>query len=276
MSENKKAELELAEFTSRREEFFETFFKKGAEFASELLNELEALRRNAESLSQENVSLRHQLASDDAIRDLLKKIEELEDEKNKLREHIQSAAERTENFADRYREVEKELDSMANLYVALYQLHATLSPPEVLGVIEQLLAQFIGAGSFVIYLRRGNDDEKHLAPVHAYHYEEAVGTRIKWGEGPIGEAAATQVHSVGDPKKKDSTKPLACIPMVVGKETIGVIAIWAFFEQKDEFVDIDFEFFKLLAIHSASAIVGSGLMARSSDIGTSLESYQHL
>jgi hypothetical protein len=276
MGEHKKEEMDFAQFVSRREEFFETFFKKGAEFASELLDELESLRRNAENLSEENLSLRHQLASDDAIRDLLKKIEELEDEKNRLRLHIQSAAKKTEDFADRYHEVEKELDSMANLYVALYQLHATLSPQEVLGVIEQLLAQFIGAGSFVIYLRRDDERGKCLVPVHAYHFEEAAGTRIEWNEGPIGEAAATQTHSVTDPKSIKPKTPLACIPMVLGEETIGVIAIWAFFDQKDEFVDIDFEFFKLLAIHSASAIVGSGLMARASDIKTSLESYQHL
>ena len=71
-------------------------------------------------------------------------------------------------------------------------------------------------------------------------------------------------------------EPLACIPMVLEEETIGVIAIMKFFEQKTEFVEIDFEFFKLLAIHSASAIVGSGLMAQAGGIEPSLESYDRL
>ncbi|MDJ0765693.1 MAG: GAF domain-containing protein [Myxococcota bacterium] len=274
-----KTELEPKEllgFASKREEFFETFFRKGAEFANELLKELETLRHDTALLTEENVSLRHQLASDDAIRDLLKKIESLESEKHKMREHIQNAAARTEDYAGRYAEVERELDTMANLYVALYQLHSTLSPEEVLGVIEQLLAQFIGAGSFVIYLRSDDGDVPVLKPVHAYHCEEVTGTRIRWGEGPIGEAASTQVHSVADPALGEAGAPLACVPMVLRGETIGVIAILGFFEQKQSFVDIDFDFFKLLGVHSASAIVGSGLMARAGDISPGLESYKYL
>ena len=79
-----------------------------------------------------------------------------------------------------------------------------------------------------------------------------------------------------DPDAAKENEPLACIPMVLQEETIGVIVIYEFFEQKQEFVDIDFEFFKLLAVHSASAIVGSGLMANTKDVTPGLKSYQHL
>lgn len=276
MRDSKLDPAEVLALEDRREEFFETFFRKGAEFANELLKELETLRSNAKQLTEENITLKHQLASDDAIKELLVKIEYLEEEKNRLRGHIQNEAQKTEDFVGRYQEVEKELDSMANLYVALYQLHATLSPQEVLGVIEQLLAQFVGAGSFVIYLRREKEEGLCLEPVHAYHCHDVAGTRVKWGEGPIGETAQTQVQWVADLSLRDPNQPLACIPLVLGEQTIGVIAILAFFEQKDTFVEIDFEFFKLLAIHSASAIVGSGLMAQAGHIGTSLKSYARL
>ena len=278
MDKNETGKKEIPELDSKREEFFEIFFRKGAEFANELLVELETLRRDSQMLTEENIQLRHQMASDDAIRDLLHKIEHLEEEKNKLSEHIQKTAARSQDFVGRYEEVERELDTMASLYVALYQLHSTLAPQEVLGVIEQLLAQFIGAGSFVIYLRCDGEEaeEKLLKPVHAYHCDKASGTRIRFGEGPIGEAASTKVHSVTDPGAAGEDEPLACIPMVLQDETIGVIVIFDFFEQKKQFVDIDFEFFKLLAVHSASAIVGSGLMAVAKDIGPGLESYQHL
>ncbi len=276
MGEEKLEHGNIADLLSKREDFFETFFKKGAEFASELLTELESLRKTARLLTEENLSLKHQLASDDAIRDLLIKIEHLEDEKKNLSINVRSKVAETEDYAGRYAEVEKELDAMANLYVALYQLHSTLAPSEILGVIEQLLAQFIGAGSFVIYIRRDTENDKILLPVHAYHCENAAGTKVGWNEGPIGEAAATQVNYVADPEKREKGTPLACIPMVLGEVTIGVIVILDFFEQKDKFVDIDFEFFKLLAVHSASAIVGSGLMARAGDIDSGLKSYQHL
>jgi hypothetical protein len=50
--------------------------------------------------------------------------------------------------------------------------------------------------------------------------------------------------------------------MIFNDKAIGVIAIFDLLEQKKIFMDIDFELFKLLAYHSASAIVGSGLLAQ--------------
>ena len=66
---------EGVDLTVQGKDFFETFFKKGAEFTSDLIVELEALRKHATKLAEENIELRHQLASDDAIHELLKKIE---------------------------------------------------------------------------------------------------------------------------------------------------------------------------------------------------------
>jgi hypothetical protein len=138
-----------------------------------------------------------------------------------------------------------------------------------------MLAQFIGAGSFIIYLRRYTDGEKCLDPVHAYHCNPGRQS-IRWGEGPVGEAAATQLKMLADPVERPYDVPLACIPMVLGRETVGVIAIISFFEQKSKFEQIDFEFFKLLATHSASAIVAAGLMADANSLGEGLLQYERL
>ncbi|MDD5308165.1 MAG: GAF domain-containing protein [Deltaproteobacteria bacterium] len=271
-----KDHLDLTDLTARREEFLETFFRKGAEFAAELLAEMEKIRGENKALSDENAALRRQLASDDAIRDLLSKIEVLENEKAALFHKVHGAKDCGGDLVDKYAEVEKELDAMANLYVASYQLHATLEPQEVLGVIEQLLAQLVGTKSFAIYLRREDAGALFLVPVHAYHCDTAAGTRTAWGEGPIGEAAETQVQYVADPRRKLNGAPLACIPMVLGRTTVGVIAIFELFEQKTEFVRIDFELFKLLALHAASAIVGAGLFTRAGGVGGALDVYRQL
>lgn len=279
MSDESKRVVELGNLgplSSERGEFVEIFFRKGAEFASELIIELETLKKEHDRLIKENTELKHHLASDNAIRDLLTKIETLEKEKKNLITYINKDEEETRNFTKRYAEVERELNNMASLYVALYQLHARLEPREVLGVIEQLLAQFVGAGSFVIYLSRENKEGKTLVPVHAYHCQETAGKQIPWNEGPIGEAAATGVYSVADPKTAKSGEPLACIPMISGEDVVGVIAILGFFEQKEEFVEIDFEFFKLLSIHSASAVVAAGLMYRASSLSLGLDQYERL
>lgn len=278
MDRKRTEESKSADFSvsGRREDFIETFFRRGAEFASELIEELQGLRDDVRRLENENLELKHQLASDDAIRELLSKIEQLEAEKKSLSSNAQNAEESSQDYSGRYEELEKELDAMANLYVASYQLHATLVPQEVLGTIEQLLAQLVGAASFAIFIRRDRDNKQLLEPVHAYHCPKAAGTQVAWGDGPIGEAASSRVHFVAKPREHDGKTPLACIPMVLGDETIGVIVIYGLFEQKNEFVDIDFELFKLLALHSASAIVGAGLMERAGGVKGSLESYKNL
>ncbi len=277
MVEEKNPKLSEAglEFQTERDDFVETFFRKGAEFTSSLLHELEVTKKELDRLRVENAELRHHLASEEAIRELLEKIDNLEEEKKRLTMDVKWESKKIEDYAEKYAEVEKELDTMANLYVVLSQLHSTFDPKQMLGVIEQLLAQFIGAGSFIIYLRRETNGNKTLEPVHAYHCTPSENS-VPWGEGPVGESAAAQIRLLGDQNAKTQQMPLACIPMVLGRETVGVIAILSFFEQKTKFEEIDFEFFKLLATHSASAIVTAGLMANANSLGEGLLQYSYL
>ena len=87
MSADKKgmrSDRPLPELKKERDSFVQTFFKKGAAFTQDLVNENSRLRHRIGELEQESTRLRTQLASDDAIRELLKKIEGLEREKKKL------------------------------------------------------------------------------------------------------------------------------------------------------------------------------------------------
>jgi hypothetical protein len=67
-----------------RDAFIQQFFRKGAQFTEELLKENERLRERIGDLEHENGKLRAHLASDEAIRDLIRKIEDLEREKQEL------------------------------------------------------------------------------------------------------------------------------------------------------------------------------------------------
>ncbi len=263
--------------TAKREEFLDNFFKRGAHFTTELLGEIDSLRKRVSNLSDENANLQTHLASDDAIRDLLTTIEKLEEDKHKLRTRMKDADNENRNYIDRYAVVEAELDGMANLYVASFQLHGTLQPEGVLSVLDQMLMQFVGAASFAIFLRQPADGTDLLIPVHAFHCDSVKGTTVPWNQGIIGESAATQVSHVGDPSiSRGGDEPLACIPMVLGNETVGVIVIFELLEQKEKFVEIDYELFKLLALHSASAIVGAGLFSKTGGIAASLNEYKRL
>ena len=69
----------------------------------------------------------------------------------------------TRRHEGRYAAIEQELNDLANLYVASFQLHSTLKPPHVLQHIRELLAQLVGAECFVIYVL--SDDGKLAMPV---------------------------------------------------------------------------------------------------------------
>jgi GAF domain-containing protein len=264
--------------TEQREEFLETFFKRGAEFTNELLHEVHGLQRRIKAAEDENAALKLQLASDDAIRDLLVKIEALEKEKHALAHNIEHVRAESSDFAVRYREVEDELDSMANLYVASFQLHIALTPAEVFSIMEQILMQFVGVGRFAVYLRRGaKGAQNSLEPVHLFHCDELCGRALPIDDGIIGESLSTAVHYLADPRKpREDGVPLACVPLVFGQTVIGVIVVHDLLEQKSAFVKTDLELFRLLGSHAAAAMVGAGMLAHVGDVFTGLDHYRRV
>ncbi|MBN2341126.1 MAG: GAF domain-containing protein [Deltaproteobacteria bacterium] len=268
----------IFDFSARSEEFLETFFRKGAEFTEQMLAESQKMKARIQELTEENIQLRSQLASDDAVKDLLYKIQKLEEEKTRIRMSADDAKREFQSYEDRYEEMERELDQMANLYVASSQLHATMESSQVLSVIEQMLMQFVGAASIGIFLR-GYDAEQQplLRPVHAFQCEHISGTTVAWNSAPIGEVAATGVSYITEPESKsDKDTPVACIPLLFGGDVVGVIVVYELLEQKDKFVNVDYELFRLLAEHAASAIIGSGLYARTDSVAAALDCFDSL
>src|SRR5262249_48597095 len=105
-----------AELKEKRDAFLHTFFKRGAELTDELVQENRRLRDQIAGLENENTELKMQLASDRAIRDLLKKIGELEREKERLLSTVHEHEQITNRYTNRFAEIESELESFANLY----------------------------------------------------------------------------------------------------------------------------------------------------------------
>ncbi|MGH7328107.1 MAG: GAF domain-containing protein, partial [Polyangiaceae bacterium] len=88
----------------QRDTFVHTFFKKGAEFTEDLLRENERLRKEVVDVEEQNTKLRTQLKSDQAMRELLKKIELLEKEKHKLLTQVHEVEAVSTRFSTRYAE----------------------------------------------------------------------------------------------------------------------------------------------------------------------------
>ncbi|HEY4121165.1 MAG TPA: GAF domain-containing protein [Byssovorax sp.] len=241
-----------------RDAFIQQFFRKGAQLTEELLKEGERLRDRIASLEAENGELRTHLASDEAIRDLLRKIESLEKEKQELLARSRRAQESEDGTAQLYAEIEGELANFANLYVAASQLLGARSVRGVLRNLKELLAQLVGAAAFVVYLR--DDEHAELVAIATEGARAADVARIPAGAGPIGQAVAKgqiAYQTTGDLTRGTLDAPAAVIPLSLEGATVGAIVIVATLPQKTEFVNIDVELFRLLGAQAAAALANA-------------------
>jgi hypothetical protein len=248
------------------EVFVQQFFRKGAQLTEELLEENEHLRRAHVHLETENAALRTQLASDHAMRDLLRKIKQLEKDKDDLLSHVHEVELQSTRFGARFHEMEEELSKLANVYVASYQLHSTLDLSLVVKHLKELLQQLVGAQRYAVYM--ADATRKHLMLVASEGIDERKVMRVNLGADEVNAPFAERVFLTGMPRitegplsKSSEREPAAVLPMHFDQRVVGVIVIYTVFPQKPSFGPVDFELFKMLGAHAASALAGALLYA---------------
>jgi hypothetical protein len=254
---------ESPDLKQKRDAFLHTFFRRGAELTDELVHENKRLREEITTLEEENASLKTQLASDRAIRDLLEKIDGLEREKSRLLSTVHEHEEITNRFTNRFAEIEQELESFANLYVASFQLHVSLRARSVARNVKELLVQLIGARSLAIYFL--NEGEQRLAPITSEGVDLATLPAVPLKDGatsdPVGaiieRTILTGIAHVAE--GEITTPPAACIPMQLEDRVVGAIVVYSLLEQKRRFVTVDRELFKLLGAHAGATLVAAHL-----------------
>ncbi|MBK9264380.1 MAG: GAF domain-containing protein [Polyangiaceae bacterium] len=244
-----------------RDQFIQQFFRKGAQLTEELLKENERLQDRIAALEAENGRLRAHVASDTAMRDLLHKIEELEAEKRALLQRsaaLQNVDE--DRFSSRHAEVEAELASLANLYVATSQLHSSANVRNVLRNIKELLAQLLGAAKFGVYI--ASSDRKELVAVASEGQNFADIATLVVDDGVVGRAFTSGklfYDTDNDVSKGNVEQPAAAVPLLIDGDPIGVIAVFGTLPQKTAFDDQDGELFRLLGTQAALALVSARL-----------------
>jgi len=244
----------------KRDAFLQTFFKRGAALTDELVAENKRLRSQIEALEEEGASLRTQLASDNAIRDLLRKIGQLEREKARLLSAVHDQA----DISSRFAEVESELESFANLYVASSQLHASVEVRAVVRNVRELLMQLVGVRSLGIYFV--DDAEHHLVPIASDGVDLAALPKIALRHAAPADTVAAAIERTfltGVPHVAEGhigAAPAACVPLEFSNRVIGAIVIYALLGHKKGFVAVDRELLKLLETQAGGAIVSAYLL----------------
>lgn len=252
------------DLAKEREAFVRSFLRKGVELTEELLAENVELRKRVEELENLNARLRAQVASDDAIKQLLETVDQLESEKRKLLDRSNELEESQQEDENRYEQVEAELNDLANLYIASYQLHAGLSVRRVVRHLKDTIGQLVGAHAFVIYVV--DRDRRRALPIGFEGLDEAVVSAVNVGEGHVGEACITGIERVREDIGAGGTldDPLAVIPLLVEGKPVGAVAIVELLEQKTGWASVDKELFKLLGAHAGTALIAANQFTRAS------------
>jgi hypothetical protein len=229
--------------------------RKGKTFAEELLRENERLRLKIVRLENEGMD-----AARDAESDRLRaENARLQARLDLYERRFADVESENQDFARRYLEVAEHNEALANLYVASYQLHSTLDPDEVVAAVVDIVSGLVGASEFALFLAGGAGGDLAIAA------SEGVEDRFPDGRlpGPDGlerRVAATREAYFGDPAGPDAQ--VACMPLVLKDECVGLIAIYRILSQKGgAFTAVDHELLNLLAGQAASALVASRLFA---------------
>lgn len=242
-----------------REQFVRQFLRRGFEITELMLAENQALREELDRAREENARLRTQLASDDAIRDLIRRIDALEVERRHLLARSDELAEASREHERKSAEMEVELHDLANLYIAASHLHSTLTLRHVVRHLAELLQQLVGAERFAIYVC--DPDGQHARPIHAEGLSEVP--PVVTGEGPIGIVLATRLSKIAErPHPAGGLEaPIAIVPMVVRDVCVGAIAVASVFAQKERWAPVDHELLGLLGARGGSALIAANLYA---------------
>ncbi len=165
-----------------------------------------------------------------------------------------------EELASRLVEVEHQVGRLMTLYVATYQLHATLDPADVQSTIAEIAVNLLGAEHFLLLL----------------HAEDGSALEIRLREGEIAAPWASQpTYSGGDPLidaslldgllrfgPTESSPVLVVVPLRVQDVTVGALVVTKLFEHKAALEEEDRELLDLLGAHAASALFASRVYAR--------------
>jgi hypothetical protein len=238
---------------------FVQLFRRGVEFAEQLLADNERLRVRVAQLEQENRALSAQSLGEDGYRELVDRMRALERECD-----TRAAADDArdgDSMAEQHRELQAEADRLANLVVALDQLHSTLDPVQAVDICCQILLNLVGAGRFALYAVAG----EQLQPVRAHGVELASLEPLRLGRGTVGRSAAERRVVLTDrpPAAVPAGEPVACVPLVAAGGLLGLFVVWAFLPQKQTINELDGELLRMLATHAGTAVCASALASRS-------------
>jgi GAF domain-containing protein len=167
-------------------------------------------------------------------------------------EHLETSLAEMDQLLAR---TERQAAQLANLYVATYQLHASLDPEDVCAAIADIAVNLLGAERFWL-LVAAESGELSVTPQSALtpsRYLDEAG-RYRPGDPLVDECARSLCIGFGPVPESHA---VAVVPFAAQGQLIGLLIIDAFLRHKHGLTSEDRELLDLLAAHAASALLAA-------------------
>ena len=181
-----------------------------------------------------------------------------------------------EDLTQRLVEAEHQLGRLMNLYVATFQLHATLDPAEVQATIAEIAVDLLGAERFALLLREDGVNECEIALARGLEEDPSglyAGDRYFGGDELVDAALADGTLRMG---AEDSSDVVAAVPLRVQDAIVGVLVVLKLFDHKSILRAEDRDLLDLLAAHAASALFAARVYSNTDRKLRTLESLVQL
>ncbi len=173
---------------------------------------------------------------------------------SRLKHRLAAAEAELTELSDRLVETEHQRGRLMNLYVATYQLHATLDLDEVQATIGEIARDLLGAERFLLLIKEGDEGECEVALQQGIDQVSGnlyTNDRYTGGDLMVDQTLADGVLRMGEMAESQA---LAVVPLTVQGLTVGAIVILKLFDHKPSLTAEDRDLLDLLAAHAASAL----------------------
>lgn len=178
-----------------------------------------------------------------------------------LERRLATAESDVKELASRLVDSEHQGGRLMNLYVATYQLHATLDPAEVQATIAEIAINLLGAEQFVLLLRRDEGDGCEIALIEGQVDSTSplfAGEAYDGGDPMVDSTLRDGVLRLGP---TSDSRMLAAVPLRVQNDIVGALVLLKLFDHKPILRAEDRDLLDLLSAHAASALFAARLFA---------------
>lgn len=179
-----------------------------------------------------------------------------------LERRLATAESDVKELASRLVDSEHQGGRLMNLYVATYQLHATLDPAEVQATIAEIAINLLGAHQFVLLLRRDEEGGGYEIALLEGMYDGVLplydGESYQGGDPMVDLTLRDGVLRLGPTAESQA---LAAVPLRVQNDIVGALVVLKLLDHKPILRAEDRDLLDLLSAHAASAMFAARLFA---------------